>query len=399
MPTIDPPGGSTAEYDPYSADAIADPYPWYRRLRDHSPCHYVAHRDIYVVTRFADAQAIVREPQLFSSAEGLGGHEAPSQHDLATTDPPEHGRLRKMVSRCFAPKQMAEMEDWTREYVAELLPPVLEAGLVDWVSTVARPLPAAVIAHILGIPRTDHAAFGDWADAVVRLVDGDVDGAERAALEARREACKDYLREIIAARRAHPQDERDVISVLLAEGAGGALTDRELLSFCLLLLVAGLETTKSAASNGLNALFEHPDQHRRLSGSPELIAGALEEVIRYDAPIQCVARVTRADATVAGVAVPKGSRVLVFFGAANRDERAFNDAEAFRVERNPRRHLGFGAGPHTCLGAAVTRMELRVLGQELDRRVRRIAAAGAPQRTGTLVTHGFTRLPVELVPR
>ena len=387
-------------YDPYSAEAIADPYPRYRWLREHSPCHYVESRDVFVVTRFADARAMVRDPQLFSSAEGLGGHDAPSQHDLATTDPPEHGRLRQLVSRYFAPKEMAEIEDWTRRYVAELLGPALEAGDIDWVSAVARPLPTAVITHILGIPQADRAAFGEWADAVVRLIDGDVAGDARLVLETRRDECKAYLRETIAARRTHPpRDRTDVISVLLAHGDDGVLTDRELLSFCLLLLVAGLETTLNAASNGLHALFEHPDQHRRLSGSPDLISRTLEEVIRYDAPIQCVARVTTAETTVAGVEVPKGSRILVFFGAANRDERAFDDAESFRIERDPHGHLGFGAGPHTCIGAAVTRMELRVLGEELDRRVRHIAPAGVAERTDTLVTHGFTHLPVELVPR
>ena len=183
MSTSDLAEESMFGYDPYSAEAIADPYPRYRWLRDHSPCHYVENRDVFVVTRFADARAIVRDPQLFSSAEGLGGHDAPSQHDLATTDPPEHGRLRQLVSRYFAPKEMAEIEDWTRGYVAELLAPALEAGDIDWVSAVARPLPTAVITHILGVPQADRAAFGEWADAVVRLIDGDVTGDARLVLE------------------------------------------------------------------------------------------------------------------------------------------------------------------------------------------------------------------------
>lgn len=387
-------------YDPYSPDVIENPYPWFRWLRSDSPCHYVEHRNVFVVTRAEDVRAIARNPGLFSSAQGLGGHGAPAQHDLATTDPPEHGRLRKMVSRYFAPKEMAEVEAWTRRHIAELLPPVLEARSVDWVQAVARPLPTAVIAHMLGIPTADWEKFGDWADAVVTLIDGHLAGEERAALEAERDDCKAYLRETIAERRAHPrQDGTDVISVLLAHQEEGALTDRELLSFCLLLLVAGLETTMSANGNGLQALFDHPDQHRRLSGSPELIPAALEEVIRFDAPIQCVSRVTTDDTEVAGVDLPAGSRVLVFFGAANRDERAFEAADTFRVDRNPRGHLGFGAGPHTCLGAPVTRMELRILGEELDRQVRRILPDGPAERTGTLVTRGFKRMPVQVVPR
>lgn len=400
MSQADLPREPPVDYDPYSPELVADPYRTYRWLRDHSPCHYVEHRDLFVVTRFADARAIVRDPSVFSSAEGLGGHEAPSQHDLATTDPPAHGRLRRMVSRYFTPKAMAELEDWTRRRIDELLPQAMEAGQVDWVSAVARPLPTAVITHVLGVPFADHAAFGEWARAVVRLIDGQVGGEERAALERQREECKEYLREVIAARRSRPREENgDVISVLLTHGEEGALNDRELLSFCLLLLVAGLETTMNAASNGLQAMFEHPEQHRLLSGSPHLISQALEEVIRYDAPIQCVARVTTMDANVAGVDVPKGSRVLVFFGSANRDEREFEDPESFHVDREPKPHLGFGAGPHTCLGAAVTRMELRVLGERLNERVRRIASAGPPERTSTLVTHGFNRMPIEMLAR
>jgi cytochrome P450 len=387
-------------YDPFSPDVIENPYPWFRWLRNQSPCHYVKGRDVFVVTRAEDVRAIVRDPAVFSSAQGLGGHGAPAQHDLATTDPPEHGRLRKMVSRYFAPKEMAEVEAWTRRYIAELLPPVLEAGSVDWVQAVARPLPTGVIAHMLGIPTADWELFADWADAVVALIDGHLTGEERQRLEAKRDECKAYLRATIAERRARPQEDGiDVISVLLSHRDEGALSDRELLSFCLLLLVAGLETTRNAASNGLHALFEHPDQHRRLSGTPHLIPDAIEEVIRFDAPIQCVSRVTMQDTEIAGVAVPERSRVLVFFGSANRDERAFEQADTFVIDRAPRGHLGFGAGPHTCLGAPVTRMELRILGEEIDRRVRRILPDGPPERTTTLISRGFERLPVQVVPR
>jgi cytochrome P450 len=305
-----------------------------------------------------------------------------------------------MVSRYFAPKALAEVEDWTRRFVADLLPPLLEERTVDWVEAVSRPLPTAVIAHMLGIPSADRALFGGWADAVVELIDGHVTGEERARLEARRDECKAYLRETIAERRGQPRENgTDVISVLLAHEQDGALTDRELLSFCLLLLVAGLETTQSASSNGLHALFAHPDEHRKLARHPELFAGAIEEVVRFDAPIQAVSRVTTEDTAVAGVDVPQGSRVLVVFGAANRDDRRFEAGDTFRVDRDARGHLGFGAGPHTCLGAPVTRMELRVLAEEIDRTVRRILPNGPARRTDTLVTHGFKHLPVELVPR
>jgi cytochrome P450 len=387
-------------YDPFDRATIEDPYRWFEWLRANDPCHYVEERDVYAITRHADVLAVLRDPGTFSSAQGLGGHNAPRQRDLATTDPPEHGRLRRMVARYFAPRQMELVEARTAAIVEDILDRVIEAETVDWVDDVARPLPTYVIAYMLGIPFADAPLLGGWADAVVTLIDGEVEGEERARLEASREECKAYLGELIAARRRSPaENPHDVISVLLAIHDEGALNEREVLAFSLLLLVAGLETTMNANSNGLTALFANPEERRKAVHRPDLIPGLIEEILRYDAPIQTVSRVTTADAEVAGTKLPKGSRALLFFGSANRDEERFEEAGSFRVERGPKGHLAFGAGPHTCLGAPVTRMELRVLGEAVMRRVASIAPAGPAVRTDTLIARGFTSLPVTVVGR
>jgi len=380
-------------FDLFAPGVVANPYPWYRALRETSPVHFVPERDIYVLSRHADVRAALLNHAVLSSADGIGYGREPTS-DMITSDPPEHTRMRRLVNRSFTPRVVARIEDRVRDIIDVLLDEMVAQVAPDWVRDLAIPLPITVIAEMLGVPVADRVDFKRWSDAIFRLIGGQWEPAERVPLEAERNECVAYLRTTIAERRRQPSQGEDLISLLLEATGGDQLSETEVLTFCMLLLVAGNETTTNAISNGLLALHEHPDEMVRLSRSPALVGVAIEETLRYDAPIQGLFRTARATVALPNGELPAGARVLLLYGSANRDGEIFGDGDSFRLTRDPSSNLAFGAGIHACVGAALARMELRLLATEILRRRLRVLPGGQNERAQTPLTRGLVAMPV-----
>ncbi len=390
-----------AGYDPFRPEVIEDPYPYYAWLRDQAPCHYVSERDIWVLSRYADVVSALRDPQVFSSGQGVGYERRPVPMMIAY-DPPDHTRLRRIVSGGFTPRQIAKLAPRVEQIVDDLLTPLIGAGPVDLVDRLSGPFPVTVIAEMMGIPAERREDFRRWSDDTVTALGGAVDlaPAERMKVEASIGEFAMYFRSIIAERREQPDESDDLITLLMRPNRDGEfLQEMEIVSFCVLLLVAGNETTTNLISNAVVALIQNPDQWeavRRLENGADAL---VEEALRYDSPIQGFFRNTTTEIEVAGEKIPRDAKVMVLYGSANRDAEQFADPDAFRVERNPEDHVAFGWGPHTCLGAHVARLEARTLARAFLERVRSVRLTGDPVRTQNPLLRGFESLPVELESR
>lgn len=385
-------------FDPFADGVLADPYPWYAILREDAPVHHNRDKDIWILSRYGDVQHALRSHDVFSSAEGIGfGRE--HTFDLITTDPPAHTRLRRLVSRSFAPRVLELYERRVREIVSDLVDGLLERGTADWVEAVAIPLPITVIAELLGIPVADREDFKRWSNAILDLIGDQPPADRRPALEQQRAECVAYLRDVVRQRKEGAEARGDLISMLMSASDDESLSEVEVVTFCMLLLVAGNETTTNAIANGMHAFLGHPDQLQRLCADPSLVDSAVEEVLRYDAPIQGLYRTLTQDVHVAGTDIPQGARALLLFGSACRDGRVFDHADTFLVDRNAKSHLAFGSGIHACLGAPLARMELRTLARTMLARVSTVVPSGTAVRTSNSATRGFVTLPVQVVPR
>ncbi len=391
-------------YDPFDPQVIADPYPHYARLRESAPCHHVESRKIWVLSRYADVLEGLRNTRVFSSNQGVGYERRPVPMMIAY-DPPAHTRLRRIVAHQFTPRQIERLRPRVERIAIDLLEPLLGAGTVDWVEEVALPLPVWVIAVLMGVPPERRADFKRWSAATVQVLGGAVDlaPAERMRQEAVIGEFAAFFYGVIQERRAASKvDDKgdDLISLLLqANQDGEKLHDGELISFCVLLLVAGNETTTSLIGNGALACMQNPDEWRQVESDPALVRPLIEEALRYDAPIQGFFRNTLSEIEVAGTLIPAGEKVMMLYGSANRDARQFPDPDAFRVRRNPEEHLAFGAGPHICLGAHLARLEAEVLTRVYLERVRTMRREGPPVRTHNPLLRGLAKLPVSLTAR
>jgi cytochrome P450 len=393
-----------SSYDPFDPRVIEDPYPHYAWLRESAPCHRVESRKIWVLSRYADVLEGLRNTRVFSSNQGVGYERRPVPMMIAY-DPPAHTRLRRIVAHPFTPRQIEGLRPRVERIAIDLLEPLLGAGTVDWVEEVALPLPVWVIAELMGVPPERRADFKRWSAATVQVLGGAVDlpPAERMRAEGVIGQFAAYFYGVIQERRAAAKvDDKgdDLISLLLRANLDGEkLQDGELISFCVLLLVAGNETTTSLIGNGALACMENPEEWRQVESDPALVRPLIEEALRYDAPIQGFFRNTLAEIEVAGTRIPAGEKVMMLYGSANRDARQFPDPDAFRVRRNPEEHLAFGAGPHICLGAHLARLEAEVLTRVYLERVRTMRREGAAERTNNPLLRGLAKLPVSLTAR
>ncbi|MFO0690199.1 MAG: cytochrome P450 [Myxococcota bacterium] len=360
-------------FDPYDARLFDDPQPAFRRLRDELPAYHEPERDFWVLSRFEDVWQALRDPATFSSAGGitiLDEHNAAAPPMILTMDPPRHGVLRTKVNRGFTPRRIAGLEAWIRDEATALLDRLEARGEGDLVHDFATPLPTAVFAELLGVPASERDAFRRWSDATCAM------SPDPTAMAAGKQAIAELtglFAELADERRRRPTD--DLISALAHAGAspgGGAdeepMTSDELTGFCVLLLVAGLETTASLIATGSLRLAQHPDQRVRLVRDPSAIPNAVEEMVRFDSPIPGNARTLTRDIERHGRKMPAGAKVLLLYAAANRDEREFPGGDRFDVERPIDRHVAFGHGIHFCLGASLARLEARVAFEELLRR-------------------------------
>jgi len=395
------------EYDPFSPRWREDPYPAYRALRDGAPIHRAPGSGAFCVSRYEDVVQVLKRPELFSSRAmftvlmngGKDGRPPLSWNgmrlfvlfawrlrmnpaafararNLISEDPPVHETLRNIVNRGFTPRKIAAWEPRIRALVAEQLAPLATRVPYDVVHELAIPLPVTVIAEMLGVEPERQRDFKRWSDAIIEGTTGAGRAepfAPRFVDSALELLC--YLRSVIRRRRRAPGE--DLISTLLAEPAGGTLlSDIEVLMFVQLLLVAGNETTTNLIGNAVQALLDHRDQLALVQRDPSLVPALVEEVLRFDAPVQVVFRTATRDVELAGARIPAGATVAVLLGSANRDDRRFPDPDAFDVRREPRGHVGFGFGEHFCLGAALARLEARVALEAL------VPALGGLERCG-----------------
>jgi hypothetical protein len=380
-------------YVPFGRDTWRDPFPVYRRLRDEDPVHWSEAGRCFVLSRFADVFSAARDTATYSSAQGLTFHNEVEELGLAPTivmmDPPDHTRFRRAVSRGFTPRQVDTLEPAIRAFVVEHVERLREAGAADFVAGLARPLPCFVVADYLGVSESDRAQFEGWTQSIVQAGAGghaESTGDAIAGLYA-------YFTETIERRRAEPGD--DMISTLVqADIAGAPLGVEEILGYAFVMIAGGNDTATGLLAGAAELLTEYPDQRRRLIDDLSLVPGAVEEILRLTSPVQGLCRVTRHDVSICpadheALDLPAGTRVLLCYGAANRDPREFGpDAETFDAGRIVKRLLTFSSGAHFCLGASVARLQARVVIEEL---LRRCPDFSVDADAGTFADGAFTR--------
>ncbi|MGH3565124.1 MAG: cytochrome P450 [Pseudonocardia sp.] len=387
----------------------ADPYPHYRRLREAAPVAAIA-PGTWVLTRHADCTALLRDsrfghldsdtqptnPMFGQISDARGRVYAPDGTPVLSfllQNPPDHTRLRRVVSGAFTTRMVARLEPRVEQIVDGLLDDALSTGTVDLIPALAYPLPVTVISELLGVPPEDHTRFAEWSNAIARGVDpafllprGVVEQVARARGE-----FQDYFRGLAALRRRRPST--DLLSALVSVDE---LTEAELLVTCTLLLVAGHETTVNLIGNGTLALLRHPEALARFRADPSIAADVIEELLRYDSPVQLAGRTALTDAEIAGVSIARGDLILGLVGSANRDPVVFGDPDRLDLDRAAIRHLSFGNGIHFCLGAPLARLEGRIALRRLIERAPGLRLVGEPRWKENVVLRGLDHLPVDL---
>ena len=378
---------------------LDDPYPTYRRLRDGAPCYHHPLRDVWVLSRFDDIVAAAKDWETFSSSAGGTGNDVDDTYqlflpagDLPAADPPLHTRLRGALRLAFSPSALkVRFEPAVRAKVHELIDGFVDAGRADFAYDLARPLPATTMFTWFGFPEQDHdelfATFGDMLQRTAgqRELPG-------VALRAR-DKIRIYVQDTARERRRAPRD--DLMTFLVQAEAAGQLSADELLGSSLLLFVAGITTTSGLISNSLLHLATFPEQRDLIVRDPATIPSAVEELLRFDSPIQMLIRATTRDVEAGGSVVPAGADVVLLWASANRDERHWADADTLDLTRQPQRHVAFGEGIHHCLGAPLARLEARIAFEGLFRRIPDYFVAGPIVRVKTPTDRALERLPVE----
>jgi cytochrome P450 len=365
---------STLVYDPSSYELHEDPFPIYRRMQDEAPLYRNAEMGFWALTRFDDVVAGLSDWSSLSSARGTlieqiqsGG---PPPDMMIFNDPPRHEDLRRLIGRAFTPRRVAELDGTVRSMCEAWLDPMRQAGGGEIVAELAGKLPMAVIAALLGAPAEDNPRLKALSDRLLHREDGSMTMPEDGAVAGAELWA--YFSDLIAMRRAQPAD--DLISALISAeiptegGEPQRLTDDEMVYFCLLLGVAGNETTAKMIATGVVTLNDFPDERARLASNPDLWPKAVEELLRFDPPSHYQGRVTTTPLERHGQQIPEGSIVLLINGAGNRDPRAFPDPDRYIADRSVDRHLAFGHGIHFCLGAPLARLETRIALEELVKR-------------------------------
>jgi cytochrome P450 len=377
-------------YDPARPDFADHAFEIYRTLRDHHRVYHNPERRFFALSRFEDVRGAANEPVLFSSEDtSISQGLLPTIQSL---DPPRHDSLRTLVNGVFTRRRVSAMEPRIREIAAELLGALARTGGGDLLHAFASQIPSRVIGEMIGVPPERREAFLAWTEAMV-AVDPSGPTDTRRLLEPATQIYAEFTK-LLAERRDRRRD--DLMSALLdAEVDGMRLSDEELLGFCFVLIVAGNDTTTNLIANGAVRLAQHPEQRARLVREPARIPGAIEEMLRYDSPAQVLPRRVTRDVELFGVPVPAGAELMLVWGAANHDEREFEDPERFDVTRTLRRHLAFGQGIHFCLGSHLARLEARVAFEELLARLPDYRLAAPPRWVTSTWARAYEAVPVE----
>ena len=365
-----------SQYDLNSAEFLRNPYPVYELLRTNDPIHWSAENNYWILTRYADIVSLIQNNHLSSNRIGAHASRMPlaaKEHFrpfftavsswMLMIDPPDHTRLRGLVSKAFTPRVVENMRSLVQRLVDDMLAGVAERGHMDVMADLANPLPATVIAEMLGVPATDQQDFKAWSDDIAMGLSGIDSARTKEELFALYDlaqnsflALASYFREKVTELRQNPRD--NLLSALIqAEERGDRLTEDELFANCVLLMIAGHETTTNLIGNGILALLRNPEQKKALAQNPDLIASAVEELLRYDSPVQKMGRIALNDIHVGGKLLKQGDLVCFSFAAANRDAEQFALPAQLELARKPNRHLAFGHGLHYCVGAALARLE------------------------------------------
>jgi cytochrome P450 family 142 subfamily A polypeptide 1 len=398
------------------ADGVWERLRW---LRENDPVHWDKKNQIHVISKYEDVAYISKNAQIFCSGEGTRPN-MPTRLSIVDMDEPRHGQLRRLINKGFTPRMVSKLETYFRDLTQRAVDGVAERGECDFVLDISVPLPLHLIAELIGIDSSRRADFHRWSDTMISS-DGRYDDpvTMAAATQAFAEYVE-YLDEAIADRRTNPRD--DLISILVNAKDEGLLGNNdqkfsadvleklgsreavemaadELRMFLVTLLVAGNETTRNAISGGISALIENPKEYQKLVADPSLIPLAIEEIVRYVSPVLNFARTATRDAEVRGKKIREGEKVLLLYPSANRDADIFPDPDRFIVDREPNAHLAFGIGNHFCLGANLARMEIRVVLEEVVKRLPDLAyTAGPPKMHPSTLVRSYTSMPVRFTP-
>jgi len=395
--------------NPFDPAVRLDPYPVYAAMRAQAPAQRVplpGGRSLWMVTRYADVELALRDPRLGKDMRRavpqdqrlpLPDVARPLVEHLLSIDPPDHTRLRALVAQAFTPRLVEGQRERVQRIADELLDAVAPRGSMDLIDEYAFPLPIRVITHLLGVPETDADRFRGWSSTVVSVELVNLGTELREDLLTAIGAFREYLLALFERKRREPGD--DLVSGLVrAEDERGALTEDELVALVFLLLVAGHETTVNLIGNGVLALLRHPDQLALVRDDPALLGPAVEELLRYDGPVETsTMRYALEDVQIAGQVIPRGDSVLVVLGSANRDEARFPDPDRLDVTRRDHRHLAFGKGIHYCLGAPLARLEGTIAIGTLLRRFPTLKVAADPatlEIRPSFLIRGLAALPV-----
>jgi cytochrome P450 len=397
-------------FAPHDPDFVANPYPAYTELRELGPIHKYEPTNQWLIARYEDVNGLLRDRRFgrtylhLATHRDMGRPEDPVYTDafwwlirngILDMEPPDHTRVRRLVAKAFTPRRVEELRPTVRSIMDSLIDGVAGAGEVNLISTLAEPLPVTVIAELLGVPEGDRHHLRPWSAEICRMyelqpTEEDGRAASTAALE-----FAAYLRDLIGQRRRTPTG--DLISGLVeVVDEGDRLTEDEMIGTCVLLLNAGHEATVNVTGNGWWALFRNPDQLDLLRRKPELLPRAVEELMRYDTPLQMFERWVLEDVEIHGVQVPKGSELALLFGSANHDPNVFERPNELDVAREHNPHMSFGAGIHFCLGAPLARVELQSSFGTLLRRFPNMELVEEPRWKPNYIIRGLRELRVRL---
>ncbi len=383
-------------FNPFSYEFHDDPFPVYRQLRDEAPAYRDDDLGFWALSRYDDVARALHDPDTFCSRFGITLEEGSALPMLLTTDPPDHTALRRLVSRAFTPRRVADLESAIRTLSTGYLDRLRDRAAADLIVDYAAPLPMDVISRLLGVPDGDQEELRGWSDALLHRAEGDME-VTPAGIDAAYQLYK-YFSAFVADRRAAPRDDDLAGALVAAESDGERLTDDQVVGFLFLLIIAGNETTTKLLGNCLLAMQRFPRERAKVIADPARIPDAVEEILRHEGSTQVMARTLTREVALHGRKMPGGDKVLLLLGSGNRDERVWDDPDAYDIDRSwPTHHLAFGHGIHVCLGAALARLEMRVgLEEFLGRHPRYEIDEHALERVHSGNVRGYSRMPMRL---
>jgi cytochrome P450 len=382
-------------FDPYALTSSSNPYESYTWLRDEQPVYRAD--GFYVLSRFDDVVRALRDYENFSSAHGTG-FEKSTNPNLIDFDPPDHTRLRRLLQRAFVPSKIAELREPITELIVNMLTPHVHGGEIDLIEDFAAPFPIAVIAHIMGVPQEHHASFKRWSDLAMEALAGKVPAHREADIEVGRREMVSFFRKVVIERRAREHPGTDILGTLMTASDDESLSAAEVIAFCCLLLIAGSETTTNLIASSALVMRDYPEAWARVAADRTLGPQFIEEMLRYDAPVQSFFRTTTMPVSFGETTIEADEKVMILFGSANRDPRKFENPDVFDLDRKPTDHVAFGSGVHLCIGAPLARLEGMIFTEVFPDLVRELTITGEVVRSTNPLLRGVHHLPVTLQP-